>query len=112
MTIPYGAAREITYKHAEAIRDSEKLLNNIPDRAGAEYIIAQTDGTMIPLPDTEDKGGDKKVSDGGKIRKGTRKEARVTLTHPSGSITPYFGCGLDGVNDTGARLCDSFRYGI
>jgi hypothetical protein len=63
-------------------------LNNIPDRAGVEYIIAQTDGTMIPLPDTEDKGGDKEVSDGRKIRKGTWKEARVTLTHPSGSITP------------------------
>jgi hypothetical protein len=24
--------------------------------------------------------------------------------HPSGSITPYFGCGLDGVNDTGEHL--------
>lgn len=113
ISVPYSAAREITGRHAEAVKGREKLLNGIPDKIGTEYIIAETDGTMIPVLEKTDEAGGAERGGLRKTRKGKWKEARLTLAHPAGSVTPYFGCTLGGPDDAGDCLMNcAVRSGL
>jgi hypothetical protein len=60
------------------------------DRSGiyntADTAEEKTAGSMIPPADT-----DGKESDGRKNGRCRRKEARLTLPHPKGSVTAVFG---------------------
>ncbi len=47
--VPTSSARHLTETHAAAIRAQETLLTDIPARAGESLMIAETDGTLIPV---------------------------------------------------------------
>lgn len=109
ISIPYNAARDITEKHARKIEDNEILRSVIPGESGVGRIIAEADGTMIPVIDiTENEEADRRRS-----RKGKWKEARLTLTHPEGSVNPFFGCTLGSPNEAGDHLLNcAIRSGL
>jgi hypothetical protein len=81
------------------MRYAETPDTEIPESDGAEYIIAETDGSMIPIVDTEGKESDRR-----KNRRCRWKEARLTLSHPKGSVTSVFGCTLGSPDEAGDRL--------
>ncbi|MCP4348241.1 MAG: hypothetical protein GY795_22360 [Desulfobacterales bacterium] len=113
ISIPYSAAHDITEKHAKEIKDNEILRNVIPGEPGVESVIAETDGTMVPVTDTADKVTEGEPADRRKTGKGRWKEARLTLTHPEGSVNPFFGCTPGGPDEAGDQLLNcAIRSGL
>ncbi len=105
ITVPDSSARNITEKHAKAIREKETLVTEIPEHAGQECIIAGMDGTMVPIVDTTDKINDNgKPIDRRKTRTVGWKEARLALSHPKDSVTPIFGATLGDTEEAGDHL--------
>lgn len=103
ITVPTGAVQRITEEHADRMRHQECLLNEFPDRPGAEHIIVESDGSMIPLVDIAEATADQ-PSDGRCRRQLRWQEARLALAHPLGSVTPVFGVTLGGPDDAGDQM--------
>lgn len=83
--------RRITEGHAQIIFETAQLNASWPVQTGAEIVIAQMDGGMVPIvkPDAPQK--DK--------RKGKQlqwKEAKICLAHANGSKTLAYGGTLQG----------------
>ena len=103
--VPTSSARNITESHACKIRENECLEIGVPERAGVDYIVAEIDGTMIPIVTTDvipssDQGIDRR-----KCRQVSWKEARLSLARPLGSTeTVYQAMFLGNVDDAGDRM--------
>ena len=105
ITIPVSSMRSITEAHAQEIKDNEQLETDIPDNRGVEYVIAEMDGTMIPIVDTFEKTDEQgKAIDKRKTREVSWTEARLSLAHPKGSLTPVFGATLGDQDEAGNQL--------
>ena len=103
--IPFSAMRSITEGHSKNMKDSENLKSDIPDDGGVECLIAEVDGTMIPIVDTFDKADDEgRAIDKRKTREVRWKEARLSLAHPKGSVSPVFGATSGEVDEAGDQL--------
>jgi hypothetical protein len=102
ITVPAGAMRTITEKHAEAIK-SIPLDTGVSAQNGNDYIIGETDGTMIP---TVDCGGttDKNNEDSRKNRTVSWKEGRLCPAFTQGSATPFFSATMGKPDETGDHL--------
>ena len=103
ISIPFHSPRTITEKHAKKIHEMECLKDVFP-KQGKEYIIAETDGSMIPIVTIADKTADEEPSDGRKRRKVGWNEARLALAHPLGSVTPVFAATMGGTEEAGDQL--------
>jgi hypothetical protein len=101
ITIPCSSIRNLTENHAEAVRKNEYHETEIPDTDGVGHIIAETDGTMIPIVDTDEKGD---IADKRKTRQCRWKEAKLMLAHEKGSLSPVFGGTLGGPDEAGDGL--------
>lgn len=111
--IPASAARNITEKHARAMRENECLKDEIPARHGVDCLIGGMDGTMIPIVEVVDKTGAGQTSDKRKTRKVGWKEARLTLAYPQGVVDPIFGATMGNPDQTGDHLLDcGIRAGL
>ncbi len=70
-----------------------------------EYVIAEIDGTMIPIVDTFEKTDmEGKAIDKRKTREVRWKEGRLALAHPKGSATSIFGATLGDQYEAGNQL--------
>lgn len=68
-------------------------------------MTAEIDGTMIPIVDTFDKADDEgRAIDKRKTREVRWKEARLSLAHPKGSVSPVFGATSDDVDKAGMTI--------
>ncbi len=81
------------------MKGEESPFSVIPEADGEEYITAETDGSMIPIADTDGEETDRR-----KNRSCRWKEARLTLCHPKGSVTPVFGCTPGSPDGAGDRM--------
>ena len=106
ITVPASSARVITEHHAQGIHEHEQegLQHTIPEHAGSACIIAETEGTMIPILTPIDRETAAALPDKRKARKGGWKEARLTLTHAQGSVSPVFGGTIGRPDDVGDQL--------
>jgi len=105
ITIPVSSIQRITEGHAENIKENEKLKTDIPDERGVEYVIAEVDGTMIPIVDTfESMDEEGRAIDKRKTREVRWTEGRLALAHPKGSVTPIFGATLGDQDEAGNQL--------
>ncbi|MCP4460897.1 MAG: ISKra4 family transposase [Cytophagales bacterium] len=103
--IPFSAMRSITEGHAAKMKDNEKLKTDIPDEGGVECVIGEVDGTMIPIVDTFSKTDDDgKAIDKRKTREVRWEEARLSIAHAKGSISPVFGATSGNVDEAGDQL--------
>lgn len=108
ITVPVSAARDITEKHARAMREKENLATQIPDQDGADCIVCGVDGTMIPIVEM-----DVNATDQRKTRTVCWKEARLALAYPKGSVNPVFGAAIGDTEDAGDHLANcAIRAGI
>ena len=103
--VPKTSAQAITEEHACKVRKNECLQTEIPDRSGVDQIVAELDGSMIPIVSTDNiPSGDMPI-DRRKTRKVCWKEARLALARPSGSVeTVYETTLLGDVDDAGDRM--------
>ena len=108
ITVPSVSVRSITEKHAERVRYEETPDTEIPETEGAEYIIGGTDGSMIPIADTDGKASDRR-----KNRRYRWKEARLMPAHAKGSVSPVSGCTPGGPDEAGDGLLNcAIRAGM
>jgi hypothetical protein len=103
--VPASSAQLITEDHACRIRERECLQTEIPEVPGVERIVAELDGSMIPIVTTDNiPSGDERI-DRRKTRQLGWKEARLALARPLGSVeTVYEAMLLGSVDDAGDRM--------
>jgi len=104
ITVPVSAAQRITEYHAGKMLDQESLATEFPDDAGSAFIIVEADGSMIPVVTTAGNTSGIMPSDKRRCRSVQWQEARLTLAHQSGSVTPFFGATMDGTDATGDHM--------
>jgi hypothetical protein len=102
--VPVSAVRGVTEAHGAAMLAQEKQKSDWPDRAGVAVLIAEMDGSMLPVVETAEPMPGEAPVDRRKTRKVCWKEARLVLAHEPGSVTPVFGATLGGVEEAGERL--------
>jgi hypothetical protein len=105
ITLPLHLPRTITEKHAHRIQELEALRTEFPDH-GAAVIIAETDGSLIPSVTIASRRSPDDPTDGRKRRCLGWKEARLSLAHAPGSVTPVFNVTLGGPQEAGDQLLD------
>lgn len=103
ITVPVSAVQRITEYHAGKMLVQESLATEFPEGAGAACIIVEADGSMIPVVTIAESTGDI-PSDKRRCRSVQWQEARLTLAHQSGSVTPFFGATMDGTDATGDHM--------
>ncbi len=103
--LPIHLPRTITEKHAHHINELEALRTDFPDH-GTAVIIAETDGSLIPIVTIMPQQSPDDSADGRKRRNLSWKEARLSLAHPQGSVTPTFNATMDGPEEAGDQLLD------
>src|SRR5947199_9529831 len=72
--------------------------------AGVPVLIAESDGSMLPVVETAEPGAGEAPQDRRKTRQVRWKEARLARAHQPGSVTPIFGATLGSVEEAGERL--------
>lgn len=103
--VPVSTAQQITRQHGQAVLESQRLQTEMPQRAGVACVIAQMDGSMIPIVETPEPGHSQ-PTDRRKSRQLSWQAARLCLARPAGSVTPRFGATLGGPEEAGAHLAD------
>lgn len=95
--VPVSSARVITEKHAARVLQSECLRDEIPEGGASQTIIAEVDGTLIPIRLQSAEGAEKK-------RECKYKEARLSLAHVKGATEPVFGATLGRPEEAGKHM--------
>lgn len=111
--IPTSSSQAITEKHAETIKENIHLQTEISDQKGVNYMIIETDGCMVPIVETSKKIEEGKPVDRRKTRSVFWKEARLSLAHSNGSLSPVFGGIMGSPDEVGDQLMDcAVRSGV
>lgn len=100
ISVPYTTSRQVTEAHAARIQSAKNLY--VPKNQEADIIIAESDGSMIPIVETTTPLDS--VEDRRKNKRLHWREARLSLAHAKDSITPYFAATLDSVSEAGQQL--------
>lgn len=106
ITVPSSAPRSITEHHAHEITNLGNALG-LPSRPSADVVIGECDGSMIPIVETyapEKIEASDKLPDRRKNKRLFWKEARLSLAHAKGSMTPVFSGTMDSVEVAGHQL--------
>lgn len=105
--VPVSAVRTVTEAHGAAMLASQKQKSDWPEgweRAGVPVLIAEMDGSMLPVVETAAPGTSTVPVDRRKTRTVSWKEARLALVHEPGSVTPIFGGTMGSAEEAGQRL--------
>ena len=103
--VPAATIRAVTEKHGEAMVAMQRQeQSELPDRPGVAVLIAETDGTMVPVVHIEEPVTGEPPVDRRKSRKVDWKEGRLSLVHQPGSVTPIFKATMGTVDDVGEQL--------
>ena len=100
IVVPIGAIRRITEQHGDELQGKSDLVQGETSKQAASQLIAEVDGTMIPLVTVaEDSSGDKR-----KTREVCWNEARLGLVYEQGCTDPIFGATTGSVDQAGDQL--------
>lgn len=104
ITVPTSSARIITQHHAHEMHLREEKENLPQSEVSHSIILGETDGTMIPIMKTSPKPEGVDRYDARKHKQHFWREARLSLAHAIGSITPVFAATLEGVDKVGQQI--------
>jgi hypothetical protein len=106
ITVPVTTLRTVTLKHAAAMQAQQNEAETeaeMPQGPGVETIIAEMDGSMIPVVSIEPpKEGD--PEDGRKRREVHWNEARLSLARKDGALEPVFAATMGSPDQAGDGL--------
>jgi Uncharacterised protein family (UPF0236) len=110
--VPVSAVRHMTEAQARAIHAQEQFQTSLPAQ-GVAWVIAETDGSMIPIVDTAAPETGAAEGDRRKTRQVRWQEARLSLAHAQGSVTPRFAATFGAPEAVGEQLRDcALRVGF
>lgn len=104
ISIPSHSPRTITEHHAKKIREIECLENAFRSAKGTKTVIAEVDGSMIPIVSIAERKSDEQPYDGRKRRVVDWKEGRLVIAHEQGCVTPKYGATMGTVDDAGDHM--------
>lgn len=99
INVPLRAAAILTERHAHALSEAD-LIPKDDTRVAPLRLIAETDGSMIPVVET----GTSEVPDKRKSRTLSWKEARLSLVRRPDEVEPIFAVTLGDASAAGAAL--------
>jgi hypothetical protein len=103
ITVPNNGIRATTLHHARQLKILEdKQLGKI-ESSGKSCIISETDGSMVPIVQTKEVVEGKKA-DRRKGKSVMYREARLTLAHEKGSVSPIFSATLGDSEKAGEHV--------
>jgi Uncharacterised protein family (UPF0236) len=92
LAIGESTIQRIVLAHAQAMFEAARASRVFPEAPGGhKYIVAETDGGMIPIVEPDANQKDKR-----KGKKLLWKEAKISLAHPKGSRTPIYAATIEG----------------
>jgi hypothetical protein len=106
ITVPISSERSITLKHAKRIQETEELRSEMLAKSDVDCVIAEMDGSLIPIVDTAEQTDAFEKKDLRKTRTTRWKDARLALAHGEGSITPFYGATLGTPDEAGDQLAN------
>jgi hypothetical protein len=113
ISAPVSSARVITLNHAKKIRTTEILETEIPEQDGKEFVIAEVDGSMIPIVTNTSKESDEGAVDRRKAKELKFKEGRLTIAYAQGTVSPLFGATMGSTQEAGDHLANcAIRAGV
>jgi hypothetical protein len=105
ISVPTSSARVITQRHAHEIQRQEEAQPLTDYKATPQPIIlAETDGSMIPMVKTKPKPEGVEKYDARKNKEYFWREGRLSLAHSIGSATPVFAGTLGSVEEVGKQI--------
>jgi hypothetical protein len=105
--VPASASRLITQRHAQSMMLQQELTPDSSKR-GVKQLIAEMDGTNVPVVIIPEKSEKNPVKDRRKLRQVGWREARLCLARRSESVTARYRATMGGVAEAGKRLADCF----
>jgi len=100
VSVPVSRVHAVTLHHAQILAAQiPQPVRTLPER-GAERVVAEADGTMVPVVDT---AAAPPATDRRKHRKVRYQQARLVAACAQGSATTHYGATLHDVADTGRR---------
>lgn len=106
ITVPNSAERRVTEEHAKGMREQRCLQKEIPEQGAVDRVIAETDGTSIPIVIMDSDKQEQPCADRLKVRKVTWQEGGLTLARQEGSVTPIFGATMGERDQAGDHWLD------
>jgi hypothetical protein len=95
-----STVRRITEAHGQQLHGKAQLVQGAPSEGGLAQIVAEIDGSMIPIVSLDpSQEGDQR-----KARQIGWKEARLVLAYEPGVLEPLFGVSTGTVTQTGDQL--------
>jgi uncharacterized protein UPF0236 len=103
--VPISAARNLTEEHGEAMQADEPAREL--GQGGARRVIAEMDGSMIPIVSIEsEEKGRKTKGDKRKQRQLGWREARLSVARDPRSITPHYRATMGDPEQAGLQLVE------
>lgn len=102
--VPESAPRKITLHHALKITELQQ--EQLGKEAGEplKCVISETDGSMVPIVKIDDLEEDRR-----KKKKVCYREARLTLAHSKGSVSPVFSATFKDIDIAGRHIAHCIR---
>ena len=105
--VPASASRLITQRHAQSMMLQQELTPDTSER-GVKQLIAEMDGTNVPVVIIPEKSEKNSVKDRRKLRQVGWREARLSLARRPESIKARYRATMGGVDEAGKQLKDCF----
>jgi len=105
--VPASASRSITQRHAQAMLERQDLTSD-KSRRGVQQLIAEMDGTNVPVVIIPEKSEKNPIKDRRKLRQVGWREARLCLARRPESITARYRATMGGVDEAGKKLMACF----
>jgi len=101
-----SAVRRVTLHHAEAInqQQQEERDSKLRNGPGAEVVIAEIDGSMVPIVSPDPGSSDRR-----KKKELKWEEMRLALAKEFGSVSPVYGVTMGSVEEAVEILADCVR---
>ena len=106
--VPESASRLITQGHAQACLQRQELSTD-SKRQGVRLLIAEMDGTNVPVVEIPEKTEKNPTKDRRKLRRVGWREARLCLARRPESIKARYRATMGGVDEAGSQLKACFE---
>jgi hypothetical protein len=105
--VPASASRLITQSHAQAMLRRQEVSTKI-SRRGVRQLIAEMDGTNVPVVIIPEKSEKNPVKDRRKLRQVGWREARLCMARRPETVTARYRATMGGVDEAGKQLKGCF----
>lgn len=103
--VPASMVRLITYRHGQAMKEAveDEMEIEIPKRKGAEQLIGEMDGSMLPIVEKIEKN-EGLPADGRKRKKLEWREVRLCMARDPNKVNGYYAATMGDPNEAGKQM--------